>query len=175
MVNAQDRLDALEVALGNETKEREFYLANAERIRNPVGKTMFRKIAAEEVEHYRRLKKLHEKWVQHEQWPETVPLTVRNTEVGNVLSEVIRKMGESAPGDSNDLKAVRIAIDFEQKGAAHYEKLRDMVSDPKEKQFFDLLSKIEHEHYLSLKETEEFFIDPADWYRREEHHSIDGG
>jgi len=173
-MNAQDRLDALEVALGNETREREFYLANAERIKNPVGKTMFRKIAAEEVEHYQRLKKLHEKWVQREQWPDTVPLTVKQTEVGNVLAEVIRDMGEPPTGDSNDLEAVRTAIDFEQKGSAHYAKLRDMVSDPKEKQFFDLLSKIEHEHYQSLRDTEEFFIDPADWYRREEHHSIDG-
>jgi hypothetical protein len=52
--------------------------------------------------------------------------------------------------------------------------LRDSVSNPKEKEFFDLLAKIENEHYLSLKDTEEYFIDPTSWYRKMEHHTFDG-
>ena len=140
-MNAKDRLDALDVALGNEIREREFYLANEQRTKNPVGKAMFKKIAEEEVEHYQRLTKLHEKWVKNEAWPQTVPLTVKNTDVGNVLADVIRSMDEQPPGDSDDLEAVRTAIAFEQKGAAHYEKLKDMVSDPKEKSFFGLLDR----------------------------------
>lgn len=58
----KDRLNALEIALENETKEREFYLANAERTANPLGKAMFESIAAEELDHYERLKKLHDAW-----------------------------------------------------------------------------------------------------------------
>ena len=52
---------------------------------------------------------------------------------------------------TDDLNAVRTAIEFEAKGAKYYAELRDAVSDPKEKDFFDLLAKIENEHYLSLK------------------------
>ena len=48
----KERLNALEVALNNETREREFYLKNAERTKNPLGKTMFKQIAADELEHY---------------------------------------------------------------------------------------------------------------------------
>ena len=65
-------------------------------------------------------------------------------------------------------------MDFEAKGATYYVELRDSVSDSKEKAFFDLLSKLENEHYLSLKDTEEYFVDSASWYRRMEHHSFDG-
>ena len=54
----KERLNALEVALNNETREREFYLKNAERTKNPLGKTMFKQIAADELEHYTRLKEL---------------------------------------------------------------------------------------------------------------------
>ena len=50
-MNAKDRLDALDVALGNEIREREFYLANERRTKNPVGKAMFKKIAEEEIGH----------------------------------------------------------------------------------------------------------------------------
>jgi rubrerythrin len=77
-------------------------------------------------------------------------------------------------GDDDDLEAVRTAIDFEAKGAKLYAELRDAVSDPQEKEFFDLLTRIENEHYLSLKDTEEYFTDPASWYRKVEHHSFDG-
>ena len=48
------------------------------------------------------------------------------------------------------------------------------MTDPKEKQFFDLLATIENEHYLSLKDTEEYLTDPISWYRKKEHHTFDG-
>jgi len=42
-VDEKGRLNALEVALNNETREREFYLKNAERTKNALGKRMFNK------------------------------------------------------------------------------------------------------------------------------------
>ena len=173
-MNEKDRLNALEVALNNETREREFYLKNAKRTKNPLGKKMFQQIGDDELEHYERLKQLHEKWNKQEKWPETVPLKVKDTIVKDILLEFVQKAAETTKGDSDDLEAVRTALDFEAKGAKFYAELRDSVSNPKEKQFFDLLSKMENEHYLSLKDTEEFFIDPASWYRKAEHHTLDG-
>ena len=59
-MDEKGRLNALDVALDNEMKEREFCLKNAERTKSPVGKAMFQQIADEELEHYQRLKELHE-------------------------------------------------------------------------------------------------------------------
>ena len=173
-MNEKDRLNALEVALNNETREREFYLKNAKRTKNALGKAMFKQIGDDELEHYERLKQLHQKWTKQEKWPETVPLRVKDTIVKEILVEFIKKVDKKVEGDDDDLKAVQIAIDFEAKGAKYYAELRDSVSDPKEKEFFDLLSRIENEHYLSLKDTEEYFIDPASWYQKVEHHTLDG-
>ncbi len=170
----KDRLNALEVALNNEMREREFYLKNAKRTRNALGKSMFQQIGDEELEHYERLKQLHQKWEKQEKWPETVSLKVKDTVVKDILLDFVRKVDQTPEGDDDDLKAVKIAVDFEAKGAKYYAELRDTVSDPKEKQFFDLLSRIENEHYLSLKDTEEYFTDPQAWYRTMEHHSMDG-
>jgi rubrerythrin len=170
----KDRLNALEVALTNEMREHEFYKLNAERTNNPVGKVMFTQIAAEEKEHYERLKQLHERWAKEEKWPETVPLKVKDTLVGDILRDFLKKAAEAKAGDADDLKAIRTAIDFEEQGAVYYAKLRDNVSDPQEKAFFELMANIEHEHFVSLKETEEFFIDPAFWYRRMEKTGLDG-
>lgn len=173
-MDKKERLNALDVALKNEMNEREFYLKHAERTRNPVGKAMFRQIADEELEHYERLKELHDQWEKAEAWPETVPLKVKDTIVRDVLKGVVKNVDQDAETDEDDLKAIQTAVDFEAKGQAFYAGLRDEVTNPKEKAFFDLLSKMEHEHYLSLKETEEFFTDPAGWFTRTEHPGLDG-
>jgi len=173
-MNEKERLNALEVALNNEMKEREFYLKNAKRTKDPLGKAMFQQIGDDELEHYERLKQLHQKWNQQEKWPGTVPLKVKDTIVKDILVDFLKKVDKTAKADADDLQAVRTAIDFEAKGAKYYAQLRDDVSDPKEKQFFDLLSRIENEHYLSLKDTEEYLVDPTSWYRKKEHHTLDG-
>jgi rubrerythrin len=172
-MNDKERLNALEVALNNEMREREFYLKNAKRTKNLLGKKMFQQIGDDELEHYERLKQLHQKWAKQEKWPETVPLKVKDTVVKDILVEFLKKADETK-GDSDDLEAVRTALDFEAKGAKFYAEIRDSVTNPKEKEFFDLLSKMEKEHYLSLKDTEEYFIDPVSWYRKAEHHTFDG-
>ena len=168
------RLDALQVALNNEMKEREFYLKNAERTENPVGKAMFQQIAEEELEHYERLKQLHENWEKQQKWPETVPLQVKETAVKNVLQDAAQNAPKTAKGVADDLKAVRTAIEFEAKGTEYYAKLRDDVSDTKEKAFFKLLANIEHEHFVSLKDTEEYLTDPVSWFRKKENTGLDG-
>jgi rubrerythrin len=171
----EERVNALEVALDNEMREREFYLKLAERTKNPQGQAMFQQIADEELEHHAMLKKLHETWMKQEKWPDTLPLEVKQTRVKDVLKDLVQKADKLPERDEDDLKAIKTAIDFEAKGAEYYAKLRDAVSDPKEKAFFDLLARTERSHYLSLKDTEEFLTDPAAWYTLTDHHILDGG
>jgi rubrerythrin len=170
----KERLNALQVALNNEMREHEFYLKNAERTKNYVGKAMFHQIASEELEHYEKLKQLHENWEKEKKWPETVPLKVKNTVVRNILKDAVKSAPKTAKGDADDLKAIQIATEFEGKGAAYYAKLRDDLTDPKEKAFFNLMANIEHEHYVSLKDTEQYLIDPASWFREKEEGGLDG-
>jgi len=169
------RIDALEMALKNETTERKFYLDNASRTNNPLGKAMFIQIADDELEHYERLKEIHKIWSEKGKWPET--LTVNKTKVRGVIRD-LRGKGPSAPAtapaDSDDLKAVQTALEFEANGAAFYAAMRDKCDDAQERAFFNLLADIEHEHYVSLLDAEEFLRDPEGWYRRTERHSLDG-
>ena len=136
----KERVNALQVALNNEMKEHEFYLKNAERTKNPVGKAMFLQIGGEELEHYERLKQLHANWEKDKKWPATVPLKVKDTPVKNVLKNAAQKAPKTVKGDADDLKAIRVAIEFEGKGAEYYAKLREQASDPQEKAFFNLLA-----------------------------------
>ena len=102
----KENLNALEVALANEMEEREFYLTNAERTKNPVGKAMFNQIANEELEHYERLKEIHQRWERNEKWPETVPLKVNDTIVKNILKDSVKSVDMMPEKDDDDLKAI---------------------------------------------------------------------
>jgi rubrerythrin len=170
----EKRLHTLKVALDNEMREHEFYLKNAGRTGNHLGKAMFQQIAEEELEHYERLKQLKENWEKQGKWPDTLPLTVKNTKIKDALKKLIEKVSPRETGDDDTLKAIQTAIAFEAEGAIFYARLRDEVSDPKEKAFFNLLADVEHEHFVSLKDTEEFLTDPASWYREKESTSLDG-
>lgn len=170
----EERLNALDVALTNEMREREFYLKSAERCRNKLGKSMFQQIADDELEHYERLKEIHARWKSEQKWPESLPVKVKGTAVKDILRDFLLKAEATVSSDNDDLKAVRTALDFEAKGEKFYALLRDASSDPKEKTFFELLSKMERQHYLSLKDTEDYFTDPEGWFRKKEHHGIDG-
>lgn len=170
----KDRLDALEIALTNELREHEFYKLNAERTDNPLGKAMFEAIAKEELEHFERLKQLHEVWEKNNSWPETIPLKVNKTNVQNVLKDVLKKVAEAPRVDRDDLVAIRAAIDFECDGVMYYELLKEGSIEPNEKAFFNLLANIEHEHFCSLKDTEELLVDANSWYRIRERGGLDG-
>jgi rubrerythrin len=172
----KERINALETALKNEKAERDFYIKQAEMTRNLFGKRLFERIAREEAGHMESIGKLHEQWKAAAKWPATLPLTVQGTEVRALIKEIKRQAAEIPAGTNDDIKAVRTALDFEAKGRDFYAALRDLSEDKKEKDFFDLLSRIENDHLQSLKETEEFLVDPAAWYRKRDVSGwLDGG
>lgn len=170
----QERIEALETALNNERREKEFYLKNSERTSNSLGKLMFRTIAAEEDEHYQRISELKEKLQKDGKWPETLPLKIKDTEVKSVLKKFVDSVDTSQKADTTDMEAVQIAIDFESAGEAFYSRLRESTTNPREKAFFEMLARMESEHRLSLQDTYEYFKDPEGWYRIKEGHHLDG-
>jgi rubrerythrin len=175
MSTTQARIEAIQVALTNEKRESEFYLKHAERTSDPLGKRMFRTLAADEEEHYQRILELHKKLTDEGQWPETVPLKVKDTEVKDVLKKVVDEIDTAVQAGTDDMEAVKIAIEFETKGEAFYKKLSETAEDPQEKAFFGMLESIEREHRLSLEDTYEYFKDPEGWFQRMEKPHLDGG
>ncbi|MGD8372418.1 MAG: ferritin family protein [Syntrophobacterales bacterium] len=175
MSKTEERIKALEVALNNESRERDFYLKHAERTSNSFGKLMFQSIAQDEDEHYKRIQELHTKLQEEGRWPETIPLKVKGTDMKSILKKVVESVDTSATADTDDMEAVKIAIDFETKGEAFYSNLRDSVEDPVEKEFYGVLANMEREHRLSLEDTLDYFKDPEGWYRMKEKHTLDGG
>ncbi|NIQ90466.1 MAG: ferritin family protein [Deltaproteobacteria bacterium] len=170
----EERIKALEVALNNESRERDFYLKHAERTKNSFGKMMFQSIANDENEHYQRILELHKKLQEEGKWPETIPIKVKGTDMKSILKKVVESVDTSAQADTDDMEAVQIAIDFETRGEKFYRDLRDSVDNPIEKEFYGVLASMEREHRLSLEDTLDYFKDPEEWYRMKEGRHLDG-
>ena len=169
----RDKIEALKLALTNEEKERDFYLGHARRTRDKLGKQMFESIAADEDMHYRRLLELHKKLEERSKWPEGFSIDI-STRVIEALGRLSKEATTSPESDDDDVNAVKIAIEFEQKGEEFYTKLAEQAKDKAEKRFFSLLSSMEREHRLSLEDTLEYFTDPQGWLERKGGRHLDG-
>ncbi len=170
----EEKIKSIEVALNNESRERDFYLLQSKRTTNNLGKLMFATIAQDEDEHYRRLLELHATLLQKGTWPETVPLTVKGSNLKNVLKDFLEKAEKDRPGDIDDQEAIKIAIEFEEKGYNFYAALKTAVDSPEEKKFFSILSEMEQEHLQSLKDSLLYFEDPVGWFTSHEKTTLDG-
>jgi len=169
------RSETLVMALSNERRERAFYLAQAERTRNRLGRSMFLRIADDELEHAVRLERIHEELARGGAWPEGVELGLKLGEVGRSLDALVGELGQAAgEADADDLEAVETACRFEAEGERLYAQLAGAASEKREKAFFELLSSMEREHFRALKEVEEYLRDPASYFTVKERHGLDG-
>jgi hypothetical protein len=135
---------------------------------------MFLQIAAEEDEHYRRLQIMHQELSRQGKWPDTVSNIVG---ASNILAtfKKIASLAEKTPAASrDDIEALNIAIQFEEKAHGFYTSLSAAAETGAEKEFFKLLASVEWEHLLTLKESLLFFENPADWFAEHEKSQLEG-
>jgi len=174
-MKSDEQIKSIEVALSNESRERDFYLMHSKRTTNNMGKLMFATLAQDENEHYQRLQELHSRLSQQGTWPENVPLKVKGSNLKNVLKDFLKKAEKDAPAEIDDQEAIKIAIDFEEKGYRFYAGLRDAVDNPEEKKFFNILAEMEKEHLTSLQDSLLYMEDPGGWFAMKEMTNVDGG
>lgn len=169
-----DKIKAIEIAMENELRERDFYLKQSEKTDNPVGKKMFAQIAKEEDEHYEMFKRIHTQLVDKGTWPEAVSAVVADTDLRDVLKSIPDLADKSAKSNADDVEAIKISIDFEKEAYKFYMELKEKAGNEDEKKFFAHLAQIEWDHAQSLEESLAFFEDPETWYEEREKSLLDG-
>lgn len=170
----ESKMKAIEIALENELRERDFYLKQADKTSNSIGKKMFTAIADDENEHYNKLKSIHKELEKNGKWPTNVSVVIKDTDVRKILKELPNLADKTTSTSSDDKAAIKIAIDFEKKAHLFYIELKNKADNSKEKSFFEHLAEIEWEHVQSLEDTLLFFEDPATWYEQKEKAQLDG-
>jgi rubrerythrin len=94
--------------------------------------------------------------------------------IKTIFSEATEAAQVEAGATTEDVEAVRMAMDFERKGYEYYKEAAGEATDEIEKGMFEFLTGIENEHYAVLQRTLQYLTDTKHWFLWEEGGPIEG-
>jgi len=176
MAQEQDAtLAGLETALQMEIDGKEFYIKSSKASKNELGSKLLKRLAAEEDIHREIFKNIYKAIKNKKQWPDAKFHPDGGKELKNVFSTAIEKMGKEFKAIPAELDAVKTGMDMENKTLDFYRDRSSHTNYAAEKELYDSLAMQEAEHFRVLQDYFEFLNDPAQYYVKTEHTSVDGG
>lgn len=169
----QEVLEALRFAMQMELDGKEYYLKASREANDRLGKELFQWLAGEEDKHRQRFEQIYESVRKDKSW---LYIEVK-PEAGKGWVNLFNKsaMGGELKDAGGELDAIAKAMEMEEKTREYYEAQSKKALPEVAKNFYSALAAEERGHYLALVEYREYLIDPAGWFRKVEHHSLDGG
>lgn len=165
----KDVLATLQTAMQLEQEGRQFYLSAAERTRDPAGKKMFNSLAADEQEHYDKLKREHDQLAAAGKWLKSVEVITRQParwKAPAVFPTAQRKA--AVKPDTNDIDALKMALKAEKDSYDFYRANRDKAESEDAKALFSFLAEEELSHYNLLDSALAYLGDTASFFLIEE-------
>jgi rubrerythrin len=176
MSSAQDAaLSGLQTAIRMEIDGREFYLKSSQASENERGAKLFKTLAAEEKVHQQTFTEIYNKLKAKEQWPDTKIPAHNAKKLHTVFREAIEKLGAEHTAAKAEIDAVKTGMDMENKTLDYYKERSAKANFPAEKQLYESFAGQESEHFQLLEDYFEFLDNPAAYFVKKEHSSVDGG
>lgn len=136
-------LDALMRGMEIEKETFDFYTRAEQKTFHPEGKRVFRWLAKCEEAHYLKLTELYQALDKNERWVFYGGSTITLEPQG----------GEAGVGfETDDLEALRLAMEVEKKGIAYFEELLTHTADPEGRSMVETLKREEEEHLRVIAE-----------------------
>jgi len=175
MPSSESTTQVLELALKMEKEGREFYLKAGQKSQDQLGQKLFRALADAELEHMEKIKKIHAALIGAARWPEGETSFVKGKLPRTAFAEALDNLGRLVKATSDDLEALRMGMDLENKGLLFYLDRSGQATASGERQFYQALVAEERGHYLLLFDSYEYLTDPQAYLVRKEHHGLDAG
>jgi rubrerythrin len=161
-------MNALEVSKKMETDAIKFYVEAAQKMRHPAGKKMFLAITEDERRHLELISLLIR----------GLNITLQDVSpmknVKTVFETMKGEMMQRVAASTDELEALRVAMEMEREGKKFYEKALAGATTDKEKSLFKRLIDEEQEHYAMFSNTYTHLSDTGNWYLWEERGVIEG-
>ena len=175
MENAQARtLEVLESALNMEVQGRKFYLKASEDCSNRLARQLFERLAEEEDAHGRRFEEAYAALKTGQSWPDVELPCDQGRQLRSLFAEATAMLGSNIQVPQSELEAIKLAMDMEAKSYSLYHSRGEESTLPAEKRFYEALAGEERGHHLALLDSYEYLSDPAAWFTKSEHWSLDG-
>ena len=176
MVMEQDKtLQALQTAIQMEIDGKEYYLKASQESSNELGKKLLQSLAAEENIHRTKFEEIYDAIRSKKAWPKTDFQPDGGKELRTIFAKATEGIGSNIKAPTTELDAVQTAMAMENKTYDFYESLGKNATYSGERYFYEALAAQEREHHLILLDYYEYLKDPAAWFVKKEHPSLDGG
>ena len=159
---------ALETAIKMETDAMKFYREAIKKTSHPLGKRIFEGFVVDELRHLKVLQDIMN------DLDVDVTTVHPKQDIKTVFTELKDQMMDRVKATTDEIEAVKIALDFEKAGYHFYEKSAKEAPGDKEKKLFEILTVEEKRHYELLENTHRFLEDTGDWVMWEEHGILEG-
>lgn len=149
MSDIENVKDAIKTAIQMEKDGYDFYNKAAAQTSSDMGRDIFKSLATDELLHLEVFEKLFDDKVGKDEWYDLVNTSAKYTDIP-IFPTDLKKI-EGANPDTNEIDALRIAMDSEQKAIEWYTKIRENSSDDQVNEIIDEIINQEKNHYNILE------------------------
>lgn len=175
MENEQARiLEVLQLAVRMETEGKEFYGKAGEKSTNRLTEELFKHLAREEDAHRKKFEQIYGAFKRERNWPNVEPPSEKGKALKSLFAEATRALGTKVKIAESELEAIKIAMNMEVKSYDLYHSRSEESAYHAERRFYEVLAGEERGHQLALSDAYEYLSDPAGWFTKTEHWSLDG-
>ena len=161
------RSDALKIAIDTENEGLEMYQKASEKASNPVAKKMFLGLGEDEKAHLKMIEEIAQGMGMSaalEVARQGTPLERMNTIFTEAKDDVTERLAASA----DEFEAIRIAMDFEERGYRFCTQAAKDAEDADQRALFERLAREENDHYRILDSTRQYLENTGEWNLWEE-------
>ncbi len=165
-----DRKDVMETAIQLERDGRKFYHNAAEKASNDIARQMFESLAEDEVRHI--------EWLESVSPGENTAGSVNRALYGRlrgIFKDAPETVMKAAASCEDDINAMRLAIEMEEKSAAAYATWAEESEADDVRELCEMLADVERFHRELIENSMEYLQHPGDWFMVEEGWHFDGG
>jgi rubrerythrin len=141
--------DAIKTAIQMEKDGFSFYEKAAAQTSSEMGRTIFKSLAADELLHLEVFQKLFDEKIGKEEWYDLVNTSKKYVDIPIFPKDL--QVVEGANPDTNEIDALRIAMDSEQRSIEWYTKIRENSADDRVNEIIDEIINQEKNHYNILE------------------------
>jgi rubrerythrin len=168
-------LEAIKFAIQMEIDGKEYYQKASRQSDNKVGRELFEWLAAEEDKHRRIFGSIYNAIRKQKAWPEVGIQHRQGAILDTVFSKEMKVAAPTVKATNAELDSIAKAMEMENRTREFYNSQDQKAAYDALKKLYSALAAEEEGHYLTLVDYREYLIDPAGYFRKAEHHSLDGG
>jgi len=154
--------ESIQTAIQMEKDGFSFYQKAAAQTSSDMGRSIFEGIAKDELLHLEVFQKLFEDNVGKSEWDDLVDSSKKYQDLSIFPKDL--KAVEGANPDTNELDALRIAMDSEKEAIDYYTVIWENSDDDEVKKIIDVIIDQEKKHYFLLEQEFSHLSNTGYWY-----------